>query len=51
MKSLLLAVVAVVCFAILHAQLDPPETVDEFDVTKYVGRWFTVRMRNMLLHN
>ena len=42
MKNLLFTVVAVVCFALLHAQLDPPETVEEFDVNKYVGRWYQV---------
>ena len=42
MKSFLFSVFALCCLATLNAQLDPPETVDEFDVIKYVGRWYQV---------
>ena len=42
MKSFFFSVFALCCLATLNAQLDPPETVDEFDVIKYVGRWYQV---------
>ena len=33
---------ATLCCVVSAQEVDPPPTVDEFDVVKYVGRWYQV---------
>ena len=41
MLRLLSSAVALLVF-VTSQIVDPPETVDELDVTKYIGRWYQV---------